>query len=79
MTPLERLIDRHVPEHTMATLRAATEKIAEDLAKEVLTDEEFRRTFKAMIQVRSRALFEALMRKEKARARRRRPRRTETR
>jgi hypothetical protein len=75
MTPLDRLVARHVAERTTWTLGAATEQIAEEIAREILADESFRTTFKAMVEAHSRTLFETLMRQEKTRRPRRRRRR----
>ena len=79
MTPLERLIARPVAERATFTVGAATEKIAESIANEMLSDEEFRRSFKEMVDTYSRALFKRLMREKTRRVRRRRARKRATR
>jgi hypothetical protein len=67
MSPLDRLVRHHVGERTTFVLGAATEKIAEEIAREALADEDFRRAFRALVQAHAREIFEALGRPEPTR------------
>jgi hypothetical protein len=75
MSPLDRLVAQHVAARTTFTLGAATEKIAEELANEILKSEDFRQGFKAMVTAHSKALFGHLLRPERRRRRKKRGRR----
>ena len=50
VTNLERLIKGHVEAATVATLSGATERIAEEIARELLKDETFRAEMHALVR-----------------------------
>lgn len=50
MTNLERLIKVHVETATITTLSGATEKIAEEMARELLRDKTFRAELQALVR-----------------------------
>jgi phosphoserine phosphatase len=50
MTNLERLIKAHVEAATVATLSGATERIAEEMARELLKDEAFRSEMQSLVR-----------------------------
>lgn len=58
MTNLERLIKAHVEAATVTTISGATERIAEELARELLKN----KTFRAEMQALVRTHFAATMR-----------------
>src|SRR5262245_44268473 len=60
MTNLERLIQAHVEHATTLTLSSATEKIAEDIAREIIADPDWRRAMRAIIEDFSRQTFARL-------------------
>jgi hypothetical protein len=63
-THLERLIDR-VGEGTLTTaVSVAIERIAEEIAKDALNDEEFRQDLRTMVRARSRAIVDRLLREQ---------------
>jgi hypothetical protein len=50
MTNLERLIKAHVEAATVTTLTGATERIAEEMAREILKDEAFRAEMQSLVR-----------------------------
>lgn len=50
MTNLERLIKAQVERTTVTTLTTATDKIAEEMAREILKDRAFREEMQTMIR-----------------------------
>lgn len=60
-SPLERLIDERAGQMLVATVSVAVEKIAEEIAREALSDESFRQTLRVLVQERSKALLEELL------------------
>ena len=50
MTNLEKLIEAHTQHATMLTISSATEKIAEEMAREILRDPEFREEIRQVIR-----------------------------
>ncbi len=60
-TLLERLVERRTGEALVATVGIAVEKVAEEIAKEALADESFRRTLRELVQRRSQALLDELL------------------
>ncbi len=50
MTNLERLIKAHVEAATVTTISGATERIAEEMARELLRDEEFRAEMQSLVR-----------------------------
>jgi hypothetical protein len=64
----------------VGTVSVAVERLAEEIAREALADETFRRTIRELVRVRSQALLDRLLRNGKpARKRRARARRVRTR
>ena len=51
MSHLERLIKAHTESTTIATISAATERIAEEIAREVLKDPEFRSEMRRLVKL----------------------------
>jgi hypothetical protein len=58
---LDRLVDDRAGGMLVGTISVAVEKIAEEIAKEALADEEFRRTLQTLVRERSRALLKELL------------------
>jgi hypothetical protein len=50
MTNLERLIQAHVESATLTTISSATEKIAEEMAREILKDPEIRAEMQRLVR-----------------------------
>lgn len=50
MTHLERLIQAHVKTATLTTISGATERIAEEMARELLKDKTFRAEMQALVR-----------------------------
>jgi uncharacterized membrane protein len=61
-TPLERIVDQQVRPTSVGTVSVAVERAAEEFAREMLADEEFRRSLRELVRRRSRALFDRLLR-----------------
>lgn len=59
---LERIIDQHAGHATVGTVSIAVERMAEELAREVLADDEFRQSFRALVRLRSRQIRDRLQR-----------------
>lgn len=50
MTHLEKLVKAHVESATVTTITTATEKVAEEMAREILKDPAFREQMQTMIR-----------------------------
>jgi hypothetical protein len=50
VTHLEKLIEAHTQQATLLTISSATEKIAEQIAREILKDPEFREQMRQWIR-----------------------------
>jgi uncharacterized membrane protein len=61
-TLLERIVDQQVRQTSVGTVSVAVERAAEEFAREMLADEEFRRSLRELVRRRSRALFDRLLR-----------------
>jgi hypothetical protein len=72
MTHLEHLIQRHVEAATVTTISNATEKVAEEMAREILKDEAFRARMRDLITRYFTQTVEALAAEDGRRGRRRR-------
>ena len=59
---IERIVEERVGHTTVGTLSVAVDRIAEELAREVLADEDFRQSLHALVRVRSRQLMDRLLR-----------------
>jgi hydrogenase maturation factor len=60
-TLLERIVEQRTGEVLVASVGVAVEKVAEEIAKEALADETFRRTIRELVQRRSRELLDELL------------------
>jgi hypothetical protein len=76
---LERIVAERVGQTLVGGVSTAVDRIAEEIAKEALQDETFRRTLRELVHRRSAALLEELLKNGHAnggaRKRRRRPKR----
>ncbi len=61
-TLLERIVDQRAGQAVVGTVSVAVEKIAEEIAREALADETFRRAIRELVQRRSRELLDRLHR-----------------
>ena len=68
-TLLERIVEQRTGEALVASVGVAVEKVAEEIAREALTDETFRRTIRELVQRRSRELLDELLGNGKAQKR----------
>jgi hypothetical protein len=62
MTNLERLIKAHVEAATVTTPTGATERIAEEMAREILKDEAFRAEMRSLVRKHFAATMQELAR-----------------
>lgn len=69
MTNFERLINAHVEAATVATLSGATERIAEEMASELLKDKTFRTEMQALVRKHFTATIQTLAKNGRRRAR----------
>jgi hypothetical protein len=69
MTTLERLIKSHVEAATVATLSGATERIAEEMARELLKDKTFRAEMQVLVRKHFNTTMQALAKNGRRRAR----------
>jgi hypothetical protein len=60
MTNLERLIKAHVEAATVTTISGATERVAEEMARELLKDETFRAEMQALVRTHFTATMQQL-------------------
>ena len=77
---LERIVDERVGQSLVGSVSVAVDRIAEEIAREALADDTFRRTIRELVRVRSQELLNRQLadehpsRPRSARARRRRAR-----
>jgi hypothetical protein len=62
VTLLERIVEERVGQTLVGTISVAVDRIAEEIARDALADEEFRRSIRELVRVRSRALLARLLR-----------------
>jgi hypothetical protein len=62
---LERIVEERVGQAFVGTISLTVEKVAEEIAREALADETFRRTIRELVRVRSAALLDQLLRNGK--------------
>lgn len=77
-TLLERIVDERVGQIMVGTVSVAIDKVAEEIAREALSDDTFRRAIRAIVQARSKELLDRLLRNgggEPTKSRRTPPRR----
>ena len=60
-TLLERIVEERVGQTLVGTISVAVDRVAEEIAREALADEEFRRTIRELVRLRSRALLDRLL------------------
>jgi hypothetical protein len=58
---LERIVEQRTGEALVASVGGAVERVAEEIAKEALADESFRRTIHELVQRRSREFLDELL------------------
>jgi hypothetical protein len=61
-TLLERIVEERVGQALVGTASVAVDRIAEEIAREALADETFRRTIRELVRVRSQELLDNLLR-----------------
>jgi hypothetical protein len=59
---LEGLVDQTTRTHFRAVVTHAIDKIAEEIARETLSDPEFRESLRALVRERSRAIMASVLR-----------------
>jgi len=59
---LERIVEERVGQTLVGTISVAVDRVAEEIAREALADEEFRRTIRELVRLRSRTLLDRLLR-----------------
>ena len=60
-TLLERIIDERAGQTVVGTVSVAVERMAEEIARETLKDETFRRTLHELVRRRSQAILDRLL------------------
>ena len=68
---LERIVEERVGQTLVGTISVAVDRVAEEIAREALADEEFRRTIRELVRVRSRAILDRLLRNGQSAGKRR--------
>ena len=58
---LERIVDERVGQSLVGSVSVAVDRIAEEIAREALADETFRRTIRELVRVRSQELLKELL------------------
>lgn len=58
---LERIVEERVGEPLVGTVSVAVDRIAEEIAREALADDRFRRTIRELVYRRSQALLDELL------------------
>jgi hypothetical protein len=61
---LERIVKERVAYTTVGTVSVAVDRLTEELAREVLADEEFRQSFHALIRATARDIMDELRRRD---------------
>lgn len=59
---LERIVDERVGQSLVGSVSVAIDRIAEEIAREALADETFRRTIRELVRRRSEELLDRLLR-----------------
>jgi len=59
---LEKIVEERVGQTLVGTVSVAVDRVAEEIAREALADETFRRTIRELVRVRSQELLEDLLR-----------------
>jgi hypothetical protein len=58
---LEKIVDERVGQTLVGTVSVAVDRIAEEIAREALRDETFRRALRELVRVRSQKLLDQLL------------------
>jgi len=58
---LERIVDERVGQSLVGSVSVAVDRIAEEIAREALADETFRRTIRELVRVRSQEILNRLL------------------
>ena len=58
---LEKIVDERVGQTLVGTVSVAVDRIAEEIAREALGDETFRRALRELVRVRSQKLLDQLL------------------
>lgn len=61
-TMLERIVDERVGHALVGTVSVAVDRAAEEIAREALADQTFRRTIRELVRVRSQEMLDRLLR-----------------
>ena len=69
-TLLEKIVEERVGQTLVGTVSVAVDRVAEEIAREALADETFRRTLRELVRLRSQELLDELLRNGAARDRR---------
>ena len=69
-TLLERIVEERVGQTLVGTLSVAVDRVAEEIARDALADETFRRTIREIVRLRSQELLDSLLRNGKPARRR---------
>jgi hypothetical protein len=59
---LEKIVDERVGQTLVGTVSVAVDRMAEELAREALADETFRRALRELVRMRSQELLDDLLR-----------------
>jgi hypothetical protein len=62
---LERIVEERAGHAVVGTISVAVDRVAEEIAREALADETFRRTIRELVRVRSQELLDRLLRNGK--------------
>ena len=60
-TLLEKIVDERVGQTLVGTVSLAVDRIAEEIAREALADDTFRRALRELVRVRSQKLLDQLL------------------
>ena len=60
-TLLEKIVDERVGQTPVGTVSVAVDKIAEEIAREALDDQTFRRALRELVRTRSQKLLDELL------------------
>jgi len=61
-TLLERIVEERVGQTLDGTISVSVDRVAEEIAREALADETFRRTIRELVRLRSQELLDRLLR-----------------
>ncbi len=61
-TLLERIVEERVGQTLVGAVSVAVDKVAEEIAREALSDETFRRVIRELVRARSQELLDRLLR-----------------